>query len=147
MQMGPEEMLREATIIAARLAAGRAARPIVFISDRPSLLTAPLVGVGEHLSSQGHTVSLVGDDGNLPYSGEALFREAKGTSQVRLLLVPEINELDLGTLAKLLDDLYQAAREGLPIGCLAAGSPATLKMMGDLREFAESLIQFKSARV
>ena len=55
------EMLRKATVMADRLAAGRYARPIFFLRDQPSELTAILLRIGEQLSARGYSIVIVDD--------------------------------------------------------------------------------------
>lgn len=145
MRSGSGEMLRQATVMADRLAAGRSARPIVFLSDQPSELIAILLHIGKHLFSQGHDIAIVDDPRNIGSRIEGMFGEAIDGSKLRLLLIPDIHKLDRSILARLLDDLHLVAREGLPAGCIATGSPETPKLVGELRSFAERLIEFKRA--
>lgn len=143
MREGTDGMLRQATIMAARLATGRSARSIVFVNERPAELTAILLHIGEDLSSQGHDVEITGDYRQMRLLRADVCVETVGASRTRLLLIPEIHGLGQRMMAALLDDLHSVARDGLPVGAIATGSPATLKMMGDLRSFAERLIEFR----
>ena len=143
MREGTDDMLRQATIMAARLATGRSARPIVFVNERPAELTAILLRIGEDLSSQGHHVDITGGYRQMRLLRADACVETVGASRARLLLIPEIHGLGQHMMAALLDDLHSVARDGLPVGAIATGSPATLKMMGDFRSFAERLIEFR----
>ena len=147
MRADSGEMLRQATVMADRLVARRSARPIVFLSDQPSELTAMLLGVGKHFSSQGHDIVIVDDSPNVGFRIEGLSEEAMDGSKLRLLLIPDIHDLDRRILARLLDELHLVAREGFPVGCIATGSPETPKLVGELRSFAERLIEFRRTSI
>lgn len=147
MQGEFDEMLKQATIMADRLAAKRSARPIVFLGDQPSALMPILLGIGKHFSSRGHDIVMVGNSPNISARIEGFSGETMGSSRLRLLLIPDIHELDRRILAKLLDDLHLVARDGLPAGCIATGSPETPKLVGELRSFAERLVEFRRTSV
>ena len=137
------EMLRHSTVMADRLAAGRSARPIVFLNDQPSELKTTLLRIGKHFSSLGHATAIVHRPLNVDRGIECLPGERIESSSLRLWLIPDIHELDRHILARLLDDLHLVARDGLPAGCIATGSPETPKLVGELRSFAERLIEFR----
>jgi|JI10StandDraft_1071094.scaffolds.fasta_scaffold783853_2 hypothetical protein len=147
MRTDSGEMLRQAAVMADRLAARRSARPIVFLSDQPSGLTAILLRIGMHLSSKGHDIVIVDDPQNVGSRIEGLSSETMGGSRLRLFLIPDIHDLDRRILAKLLDELHLVARDGLPVGCIATGSPETPRLVGDLRSFAERLIEFRRTAI
>lgn len=140
------KMLRQATIMADRLAAKRYARPIVFLCDQSSELTAILMRIGRHFASRGHEIAIVDEASNVGSQIE----EFSGTidcSRLRLMLIPNLHELDRRILAKLLDELHLVARDGFPVGCIATGSPETPKLVGELRSFAERLFEFRRASI
>jgi len=147
MRIGFGEMLTQATVMADRLAARRSARPIVFLSDQPSELMPTLLRIGNHLSSQGHDIVIVHDPPNAGPGIEGLTSEPMGSPSFRLLLIPDIHQLNRRILARLLDDLHLVARDGLPVGCIATGSAETPKLVGELRSFAERLIEFRRTSV
>lgn len=147
MRSDSGEMLRQATVMADRLAARRSARPIVFLSDQPSELTAILLLIGKHFSSQGYDIVIVDDPPNVEARIEGLSGETMGSTGLRLFLIPDIHELDRRILARLLDDLHLVARDGFPVGCIATGSPETPKLVGELRSFAERLIEFRRTSI
>ena len=147
MRTDSGEMLRLATVMADRLAARRPARPIIFLSDQPSGLTAILLRIGMHFSTQGHDIVIVDDPKNVGSRIEGLSSETMDSFSLRLFLIPDIHELDRRILARLLDELHLVARDGFPVGCIATGSPETPKLVGDLRSFAERLIEFRRTAI
>lgn len=129
--------------MAARMAAGRYARPVIFLSERPSALRAGLLRVGKDLASQGHDI-LIADDPDDVFAGtQGTFVRAASGSSVHLLLIPEVHGLNQRVLSKVLDALHLVARDGLSAGCLATGSPDTPRILGGLRSFAERLFEYK----
>lgn len=143
MPSDSSEMIRQATVMADHLAARRSARPIVFLSEQPSVLTAILLRIGRHFSSQGHDIVVVDDPPNVGSRIGGMSGETMGSSRMRLFLIPDIHELDRRILARLLDELHLVARDGFPVGCVATGSPDTPRLVGELRSFAERLIEFR----
>lgn len=141
------EMLKLAKVMVDRLVVRRSARPIVFLSDQPLELTAILLDIGKHFSSQGHDIVIVDDPPNAGSRIEGLSEETMDGSKLRLLLIPEIHELDRRILARLLDQLHLVARESFSVGCIATGSPETPKLVGELRSFAERLIEFRRTSI
>lgn len=141
------EMLRLATIMADRLATRRSARPIIFLSDQPSELMPILLRIGEQCYSKGHHIIIVNDHSDVEARIECLSRDRVCESRLRLFLISDIHELDRHILARLLDSLHLAARDCLPTGCIATGSPETPRLVGELRSFAERLIEFRRASV
>lgn len=132
--------------MAGRLAAGRSARPICFVTERPADLRATLVWIGGQLSIQGHrTVLVEGPESARAKICDELAAAGAGIEapQVVMLLVPAINALDRPALAALLDALHLAARNMDPLGCIGIGRPDSLAMLGNLRPFAETLMEFK----
>jgi hypothetical protein len=143
---GAEGMLRQATTMAGRLAAGRSARPLVFVTERPADLRATLLWMGGQLSIQGHrTVLIEGPESARAKISDSLVAagDGKEAPQVVVLLVPMINALGRPTLAALLDALHLAAMNRDTLGCIAVGRPDSLATLGNLRPFAETLIEFK----
>jgi len=143
---GAYGLLRQATIMAGRLAVGRSARSLVFATECPADLRATLLWIGGQLSIQGHrTVLVEGLESAQAKISDALAAagDAKEAPQVLVLLVPEINVLGRPALVALLDALHLAARNGDTLGCIAVGRPDCLATLGNLRPSAETLIEFK----
>lgn len=147
MRVDSAEMLRQAIIMATRLAAGRYARPIFFLSDRPPELRSTLLRIWDGLSSLGHDAVIVEEPRTAFAGTEALCVRTTGSSNAHLLLIPEVHELDQRALARMLDGLHLIARDGLTAGCIATGSPETPRIAGGLRSFAERLIEFRRASI
>mgnify|MGYP002622223466 CR=1 FL=1 len=140
-------MLRQAEVLAARLASGRSARAIVLVSEHHSRLLAALLEIGNRLSDRGHDVVFMDQPGTAGTKLAAAIRaiaEARPTGRATVLLIPVLGDLDGPTLATLLDNLHLAARDGLPLGCIATGAPKVRALLGEKRSFAERLIEFRS---
>lgn len=131
---GAEGMLRQATTMAGRLAAGRSARPLVFVSERPADLRSTLLWMGGQLSTQGCRTVLIEDpESALGKISDALAATSDGPEapQVAVRLVPAINVLGQPALAALLDALHLAARSRDTLGCIAVGRPDNRATLGN----------------
>lgn len=141
-----DTMLSHANILAARLASGRYARPIVFVSDLPSDLRTTIAWVGEELSYQGHHIISIDDPstaGALVSNALECASDTTRPPRAVIMLVPAINDLDRASLAGWMDVLHFAARGSHPLGSIAHGTSDFLGPLGSLRSFAEMLIEFK----
>lgn len=140
-------MLRQAEVLATRLASGRSARAIVLVSEHHSRLLAALLEIGDRLSDRGHDVVFIDEPGTAGTKLAAAIgaiAEDRPTGRATVLLIPVLGDLDGPTLATLLDNLHLAARDGLPLGCIATGAPQVRALLGAKRSFAERLIEFRS---
>lgn len=140
-------ILRQAEVLAARLASGRSARAIVLVSEDHSRLLAALLEIDDRLSDQGHDVVFIdqpGTAGTKLATAIGAIAEARPTGRATVLLIPVLGDLDGPTLGTLLDNLHLAARDGLPLGCIATGAPKLRALLGAKRSFTERLIEFRS---